>query len=197
MTARERAPPAVSLGPTTRVAAPVPRPCTLRLLRLRLCLPALAIFGAVSIADTLLYGRPVLPVLGFVRFNFRWTTGVCAYYGTHLWHLYLGAALPSILATHLPLLSIGLRAATAVERRLLAALVLLDPLLSSRPHKELRFLLPILPIAFAFCCRGIASLPPRRYPRDCSPSDLQRPRCSLPLPRAPARARRAHGGAPG
>jgi phosphatidylinositol glycan class B len=118
------------------------------------------VLGAAAAADAMLYGRPVLPAVGFVRFNLRQSTGASGYYGTHPVHWYVSTALPAILATHLPLLAFGVRAATASERLLLAAPALLLFLLSSRPHKELRFLLPILPVAFSFCGRGIASLPP-------------------------------------
>jgi phosphatidylinositol glycan class B len=123
------------------------------------------VLAAAAATDSFLYGRPVLPAIGFARFNLQQSPRASAYYGTHPYHWYIIAALPATLATHLPLLIIGIRAASASERRLLVAPAFLLLLLSSRPHKELRFLLPVLPIAFAFCGGGLASHPPHRRTR--------------------------------
>ena len=123
-----------------------------------LCFPAVAVVCVVTLIDCALYNRLVLPAIGFLRFNLQSGAGASEYYGTHPWHWYVVGALPAILAAQAPLLALGVRAATPRQRWLLAPPTLLLLMLSSRPHKELRFLLPVLPFAFCFCGRALAGL---------------------------------------
>lgn len=94
------------------------------------------------------------------------TQGKARLYGTHPWHWYFSQGLPTVLATQLPFLLLGLRrlllATPATDSpptalRLAAWALLAYPIgLSLSPHKEFRFLLPILPLASLLGAYGLA-----------------------------------------
>lgn len=112
--------------------------------------------------DRYYYGEWVVPPLRFAAFNIL--TDGASYYGTHPWHWYATAALPAVLATHAPLVAIGVAACARRRiRRLapLAAAACAVAALSACAHKELRFLAPALPLLLAYGGVGLASASPR------------------------------------
>lgn len=92
------------------------------------------------------------------------TQGKASLYGTHAWHWYFAQGLPAVLATQLPFLLLGLRRLllspptdSPTALRLAASALVAYPIgLSLSPHKEFRFLLPILPLASLLGAYGLA-----------------------------------------
>jgi len=116
-------------------------------------LPSLGADPSTSFRDWL-----VLTPLNFLRINL--VADVASQYGTHPFHWYFTLGALTVLTTHLPFLLLGLRRAfsrssspfsssAATSLWLLAFVVIIYPLgLSLSPHKEFRFLLPVIPLAF-------------------------------------------------
>ncbi|KAI8441124.1 hypothetical protein MSG28_009376 [Choristoneura fumiferana] len=106
--------------------------------------------GALIALDSYFYGRLIVTPWEFFRFNIL--HDVASFYGKHPWHWYLTQGLPAVLGVNLvPVLW----AAYSVARRprdnrtgvlLLAMVALHLALYSFVPHKEFRFVLPLLPI---------------------------------------------------
>lgn len=130
--------------------------------RTALCLVvlgALITAAPLLLLDLWLYGEWVLPALNFLRFNLL--SDGASYYGTHPWHWYLSSALPAVFTTHLPLACVGAyRSARKLAPLAAAACAVL--LLSLPPHKELRFLLPTLPMLLLYVPLGVRAFPPSR-----------------------------------
>ena len=112
--------------------------------------------GALALSlplDSLFWGRPVWPELEVLRFNDP-ASGRSSAWGTSPAHWYFTSALPRALLGALPLVPLGL----ALEPRVRwpgALALLYVSLYSGLPHKELRFLLPVVPL-FNLCaaCGG-------------------------------------------
>lgn len=107
-----------------------------------------ALFGALGFLTSLLidrcfYGVWAIPALG--NFHFNVVQGLGSLYGAHPVSWYLKACLPAITGTMYPILLWGPNRTFFRLWSLLSVYVLLHSLSA---HKELRFLLPILPI---FC----------------------------------------------
>jgi len=122
---------------------------------------ALGLVLAASVGlDTLIYGGEGYTIVLWNFFDFNFNAGLSALYGTHPWHWYLTAALPSLLGLMLPLLLVGVyqglrssdtRAGAAFWVSLLLFCV---GVYSTNGHKEFRFLFPLYPVLFMFC--GVA-----------------------------------------
>jgi len=112
--------------------------------------------GALALSlplDSLFWGRPVWPELEVLLFNDP-TSGRSSAWGTSPAHWYFTSALPRALLGALPLAPLGF----ALEPRVRwpgALALLYVSLYSGLPHKELRFLLPVVPL-FNLCaaCGG-------------------------------------------
>lgn len=117
--------------------------------------PILAAVCALSmLLDCWLYGRWVCVACGFVRFNA--THNMAARYGVQPWHWYFTGAAPVLLGLVLPLFPYGVY--LAPSRLALFPVALTTIVLSLNPHKEFRFLLPILPITLYFVAFAVNHL---------------------------------------
>ena len=92
-------------------------------------------------ADRITYGAWVFTPYKFVVFN---TAGGASIYGTHPWHWYLSQGIPILLLTALPLVVKGSFLSEGYSRILLIPILSSTLLHSSMPHKEFRFLLPLV-----------------------------------------------------
>ena len=126
---------------------------------------ALCALTLLACVDKAFYGRWTFPMLEFVRFNV--VSGGARLYGTHPWHWYVSQAIPAQLFTYVPFAVVGAWRALRSSRSWEAAISHHAPLLgalayvvamSLQPHKELRFVLPVLPILCVYAahalCRG-------------------------------------------
>lgn len=124
--------------------------------------------AACSLLDSLCHGEPLLTPWRFLRANVLRDVG--SWYGEHPWHWYMTVGLPSVLGAYA--LPCALAAFETVrrpaERRadllLLATAAFVVAVLSVLPHKELRFLSPVLPCALHLSA-GRLSRWSRRAPR--------------------------------
>ncbi|XP_026724793.1 GPI mannosyltransferase 3 [Trichoplusia ni] len=111
---------------------------------------ALIAGGALVALDSYYYGRLIVTPWEFFRFNIL--HDVASFYGQHPWHWYLTQGLPAVLGINLlPVLwAISKIARRPKENKvgtlLLAAVALHVAAYSFVPHKEFRFVLPLLPI---------------------------------------------------
>ena len=101
------------------------------------------------LVDRIGYGHFVFVPWNFFKFNSL--QGVSALYGTHpfLWYLYAG--IPFMLGPHLLPLVLAIVDFKALLRRhglLLSILIFSVVVYSLNPHKEFRFLLPLMPVLF-------------------------------------------------
>ena len=92
-------------------------------------------------ADRITYGAWVFTPYKFVVFN---TAGGASIYGTHPWHWYLSQGIPILLLTALPLVVKGSFLIEGYARILLLPILSSTLLHSFLPHKEFRFLLPLV-----------------------------------------------------
>ncbi|ESP05347.1 hypothetical protein LOTGIDRAFT_181193, partial [Lottia gigantea] len=100
-----------------------------------------------SVIDRVYYNNLILVQWNFVKFNVL--SGNSAIYGSHPWHWYISQGLPVIMATHtFPFL---LGAWYSSNKALLCLIVWNIFIYSFLPHKEFRFLLPILPLSMHYC----------------------------------------------
>ncbi|XP_021197863.3 GPI mannosyltransferase 3 [Helicoverpa armigera] len=117
----------------------------------RTYLPIAVVAGGALVAlDSYYYGRLVITPWEFFRFNVL--NDIASFYGQHPWHWYLTQGIPAVLGINLiPVLW----AISNILRRpkenkigslLLTAVVLYVAVYSFIPHKEFRFVLPLLPI---------------------------------------------------
>lgn len=99
--------------------------------------------------DSYCYGKFTVPLWEFFKLNVFKDVGT--WYGSQPWHWYITNGLPAVLSIHL--IPLGLSIIQAIRQRdsnriaLIITFVFSVIILSLIPHKEFRFLLPILPIA--------------------------------------------------
>ena len=132
----------------------------------------LAVVALNAILDSACYGKVILVQLNFLRFNLLegpammkaflscsahvrpvGCPGGSAIYGTHPAHWYLTQGMPTVLFTMVPFLLIGLKYRATGSVLLYPCMVMLASL-SLIPHKEFRFLLPIMPTLMIFVGSG-------------------------------------------
>ncbi|KAF9802934.1 hypothetical protein SFRURICE_015531 [Spodoptera frugiperda] len=111
---------------------------------------ALVCGGALVALDSYYYGRLIVTPWEFFRFNVL--HDIASFYGQHPWHWYLTQGIPAVLGVNvIPVLW----ATVQILRRpkenkigslLLTAVALYVAVYSFIPHKEFRFVLPLLPI---------------------------------------------------
>ncbi|XP_061622156.1 GPI mannosyltransferase 3-like isoform X2 [Phyllopteryx taeniolatus] len=97
----------------------------------------------------------------FVQFNFlkiNVVHSVADFYGTHPWHWYLIQGFPVIMGSHLPFFFHGCSLAFRRYRILLVAIAWTIGIYSLLPHKEFRFIYPLLPFCMVFCGVSVANM---------------------------------------
>ncbi|XP_020516996.2 GPI mannosyltransferase 3 [Labrus bergylta] len=109
-----------------------------------------------TLIDCIFYEKLTLVQLNFLKFNIF--HGVADFYGSHPWHWYLTQGFPVVMSTHLPLFLHGCTLAFKKYKVLLAAVVWTIIVYSFLPHKEFRFIYPVLPFCMVFCGISLASL---------------------------------------
>ena len=116
------------------------------------------------VVDSAYYGQLTVTAYTFLKVNLM--DGIAENYGTHPWHWYVtvGAAVP--LFTYVPFVVVGVWV-VARKHRAVAGVVL--PMvggslavLSMSPHKEYRFLLPIMPALVLLTAYAFEGIPLRR-----------------------------------
>ncbi|XP_077419025.1 GPI alpha-1,2-mannosyltransferase 3-like isoform X2 [Vanacampus margaritifer] len=109
-----------------------------------------------TIIDSIFYGKWI-----FVHFNFLKVNvldGKAGFFGTEPWHWYLTEGFPVIIGPHAPLFLCGCFLASRRYRILLVAIALFVGVHSLLPHKELRFIYPVLPFCMIFCGATLARM---------------------------------------
>lgn len=109
-----------------------------------------------TIIDCIFYGKWT-----FVQFNFMKLNifhGVADFYGSHPWHWYFTQGFPAVIGPHLPLFLHGCALGFRRYKMLLFAIVWTLTVYSLLPHKEFRFIYPVLPFCVIFCGISLASL---------------------------------------
>ncbi|CAM9832073.1 unnamed protein product [Ectocarpus sp. 13 AM-2016] len=136
-----------------------------RYLALTVLPPVAAVVGASFYLDSKLYGTATLVPLNFLRFNVL--EGKSRIFGEQPWHWNFSQGLPAVLGAALPAALWGLwrpsgegvgGGAGSGDRRRLGWLALwFVAYHSTSPHKEFRFLLPVLPIAHAYAGQAVSA----------------------------------------
>ncbi|XP_044258061.1 GPI mannosyltransferase 3 [Tribolium madens] len=122
---------------------------------------ALIVLAASTLLDSLSHGSFIVTPYEFLKFNIFQDVG--SYYGSQPWFWYLSAGFPAILGIHfLPfvmatLVIIKNRSIHPNELALLGTIVFSLGVYSFLPHKEFRFLLPLLPIALFISSRFLSA----------------------------------------
>ncbi|CAN0524582.1 unnamed protein product, partial [Ectocarpus sp. 12 AP-2014] len=137
-----------------------------RYLALTVLPPVATVVGASFYLDSKLYGTATLVPLNFLRFNVL--EGKSRIFGEQPWHWNFSQGLPAVLGAALPPALWGLwrpsgeggggGGAGSGDRRRLGWLALWFLVYhSTSPHKEFRFLLPVLPIAHAYAGQAVSA----------------------------------------
>lgn len=109
-----------------------------------------------TIIDCIFYGKWT-----FVQFNFMKLNifhGVADFYGSHPWHWYFTQGFPAVIGPHLPLFLHGCTLGFRRYKMLLFTIVWTLSVYSLLPHKEFRFIYPVLPFCMVFCGISLSSL---------------------------------------
>ncbi|XP_034536330.1 GPI mannosyltransferase 3 [Notolabrus celidotus] len=117
--------------------------------------------GAVAVVlstviDCIFYEKLTLVQFNFLKFNIF--HGVADFYGSHPWHWYLTQGFPVVIGPHLPLFLHGCSLAFKKYKILLVSIVWTVLVYSLLPHKEFRFIYPVLPFCMFFCGISLARL---------------------------------------
>ncbi|KAF3482934.1 uncharacterized protein GIQ15_02258 [Arthroderma uncinatum] len=125
-----------------------------------------AILAVSVLADRSYYGTWTLPPFRFLYFNL--VQSLAVFYGKNDWHYYLSQGYPLLLITALPFALIGIfkslvpgtasstNVSASVRRQLAIACLAMPAILSLVPHKEVRFIYPILPCLHILAARPIS-----------------------------------------
>ena len=140
--------------------------------------PAVAVLVTVGIVDCAFYGRVTVPAWNFVRFNAAGAGGGSALFGVNAWHYYMTEGLPPLLTVAIVPLVLAARealgapfasdAVTGVARTSRRGRVSTDLLLhvalayvaahSLIPHKEHRFMLPVVPLVLPYVASYVSRM---------------------------------------
>uniref|UniRef100_A0A8R1E0L2 Mannosyltransferase n=1 Tax=Caenorhabditis japonica TaxID=281687 RepID=A0A8R1E0L2_CAEJA len=106
----------------------------------------LPILIATTLLDSWAYGKLTVPLWNFLQFNVF--TGGSALFGVHSWHWYLTSGIPAVLTVQSIAVIVGILGPNIFRPTLLPffATVFYIFVHSLLPHKEQRFLLPIIPL---------------------------------------------------
>lgn len=135
-----------------------------------------AVLALTTVLDFIFYRRLVFPPLAFLYYNL--VQGVAGFYGLNDWHYYFSQGLPLMLTTALPFALLGLIAAVitpvsqdqplreTIFKQLAAVVSVMIAALSLIPHKEVRFIYPLLPLLHILAGPSLVFtfLPCLRYP---------------------------------
>ncbi|KAI7903719.1 Alg9-like mannosyltransferase family-domain-containing protein [Cokeromyces recurvatus] len=133
--------------------------------RVKLAMNAAGVVSIVLLLNTLLDTRLFTGVWSFkvftpwLFFKTNVINSISLFYGVHTWHWYLTQGIPVILTTFLPFVGFGLyRMDKAIYDRikiLLGLTIWMIIVYSLLPHKEFRFIFPIVPILFIVAAYGL------------------------------------------
>jgi phosphatidylinositol glycan class B len=113
----------------------------------------LGVWAVSMIVDFYFYGRWVVVPWNFLRFNV--VQKISSFYGVHSWHWYITQGLPVMVFTFLPLMAVGIWKGVSHSVPLLLLFVWGVAVFSLLPHKEFRFLFPLLPLAHIYSGHGL------------------------------------------
>lgn len=104
------------------------------------------VLAVTTTIDSYAYGRPVFPIWNFLVFNV--IDGGSANFGVHPWHWYITDGLPSVLTIQLIPIFAGILFGGFLRPSMLPFYASTFYVLfhSFLPHKEQRFLLPVIPL---------------------------------------------------
>lgn len=102
-----------------------------------------------TIIDCIFYDEWTLVQFNFLKFNIF--HGVAEFYGSHPWHWYFTQGFAVVIGPHLPFFLHGCTIAPKRYRILSAAVLWTVVVYSCLPHKEFRFIYPVLPFCMVFC----------------------------------------------
>ncbi|EFO91521.1 CRE-EIF-1 protein [Caenorhabditis remanei] len=128
-------------------------------LLLRTVLPVtLPILIITILIDSLAYGEPTIPLWNFLQFNV--VQGGSALFGVHPWYWYLVSGIPSVLTVQCIPIVIGILGPNIFRPSLLPffATTFYIVVHSLLPHKEQRFLLPVIPLLCIYAGGAFQSL---------------------------------------
>lgn len=109
-----------------------------------------------TIIDCIFYGKWTFVQFNFLKLNIF--HGVADFYGSHPWHWYFTQGFPAVIGPHLPLFLHGCALGFRRYKILLFSIVWTISIYSLLPHKEFRFIYPVLPFCMVFCGISLASL---------------------------------------
>ncbi|XP_008335169.1 GPI mannosyltransferase 3 [Cynoglossus semilaevis] len=112
--------------------------------------------------DCIFYGKWTMVQFNFLKFNIF--HGVADFYGSHPWHWYFTQGFAVVMGPHLPFFLHGSVLAIKKHKILLATVVWTVVVYSFLPHKEFRFIYPVLPFCMVFCGASLANLKAWRRP---------------------------------
>ncbi|RLN77653.1 hypothetical protein BBO99_00006587 [Phytophthora kernoviae] len=118
---------------------------------------ALATTAVMLCIDRLGYGEWTFVPFNFFKFNIL--EGKDKLYGEHPWNWYFTQGFPAIVGVTLPLTIAGYLTAPDSKKDLGRTIMWALFVYSNAPHKEFRFVLPLLPPAFVYagyCLRNLA-----------------------------------------
>ncbi|CAM9736986.1 unnamed protein product [Chrysoparadoxa australica] len=114
-----------------------------------------SIVAISTVVDSFMYGERVFVPLRFLRFNLL--EGKSAQFGVQPWHWYLTQqGLPVVLGLALPLAVIGAKKSSADKKKMAWVVAAFVAAHSTSLHKELRFLMPVIPIANVYAGYALA-----------------------------------------
>ncbi|CCD72091.1 Mannosyltransferase [Caenorhabditis elegans] len=113
----------------------------------QLVLPVtLPILIVTTLIDSWAYGTPTIPLWNFLQFNV--VQGGSALFGVHPWYWYIVSGIPAVLTVQMIPIIVGLLGPNIFRPSLLPFFATITYIIvhSLLPHKEQRFLLPIIPL---------------------------------------------------
>ncbi|KAL7405715.1 hypothetical protein ABVT39_006176 [Epinephelus coioides] len=109
-----------------------------------------------TVIDCMFYEKWTMVQFNFLKFNVLHS--VADFYGSHPWHWYFTQGFPVVIGPHLPLFLHGCSLAFKRYKILLAVVIWTIAVYSLLPHKEFRFIYPVLPFCMIFCGTSLANL---------------------------------------
>ncbi|XP_041794364.1 GPI mannosyltransferase 3 [Chelmon rostratus] len=109
-----------------------------------------------TVIDCIFYEKWTMVQFNFLKFNIFYS--VADFYGSHPWHWYFTQGFAVVIGPHLPLFLHGCTIAYKRYKILLAAVTWTLMVYSLLPHKEFRFIYPVLPFCMVFCGISLANL---------------------------------------
>lgn len=123
------------------------------------------VLAANAWLDTRLYDSSKWVLTPWTFFQINVVHNISLFYGAHTWHWYLTQGLPVIFTTMLPMMLYGIYCMSSdVKQRmrpLLMMTVWIVAIYSLLPHKEFRFMFPIVPVLLMTVAYGLQQLQPR------------------------------------